>query len=137
MITHHVILHTSPVGDGLTFHSPSVARPATITPLTDATGYRIDIPEGDGVDICIAGFRVNDVAYSIAAVTYIEGRPDTAWGHSGADALSPEFSEVADHDVRVTAASDDPAAPRKISPVTMKIRQPGKPDDFLAQFEPG
>lgn len=136
MTVHNVLLQTNLTADGLVFHSPSVALPAKVTPLKDATGYQIDIPTGDGAVIRIAGCRTNGAVHSITAVTHTEGRSDTLWQRIGADALSPVYTEVADHDVRVTSASDDPAVPRKIRPVTMKIRQPGKPLPFLARFKP-
>lgn len=135
MTTHHVVFQTQPTANGFTLHNPTVAAPATIT-FEDGT-YTIDFPERQAVDIRISGFSAGGVTYAITAVSSPPGRADVTWSHSGVDALSPAFTEIPTQTVTVTAiASDASATPRQLPPVTTKIRQPGKPDDFLDRFTP-
>lgn len=139
MTTHHVAFHPLPVAaDQLDLSNAEATTPAVIRPADTSGAFSVEIPAGELVDIRITGFAADGLSYAITAISRVEGAADAIWTTSGNDAVSPAFSRTGDYEIDVTAAAGSGAnAVRRLSTVSVKIRQPGRPDDFLSnQFDP-
>src|SRR5688572_24324298 len=129
----HVVFNPQLVAGELDLSVVHATVPAVIRMIGAPDVYQLEIPADASADVRITGFTAEGQTYSITAITQVEGSADATWQASGIDALSPVFPSTGDYEIRVTATAGSAAtATRKLSTVTMKVRQPGKPDDFLA-----
>jgi hypothetical protein len=103
----------------------------------EARILEVSLPEAGTLQIRVVGFTSGGHNYAIEATSRFETEAAVTWSRDGADAVSPTFSAEGTYVLDVAAVPGDPTAGRRPTTVSVKIRKPGKPDEFLTkQFPP-
>lgn len=126
------ILKAQQLNDNKLGLSVDQASAATTAFGADERGFLVDIQAHTATEVEIHGFVADGRTYAIS-VTRSDGTPDPEWQTDGIKAVATALP-LGDHAVIVIATAGGSTTSRKLSTGSIKIRQPGKPDPFLAQF---